>query len=70
MQCVETVPLLLIVLIALLIALLVWGLFRSRVRASSNSLMSGRDDMFMGLLVLAAFASGSFLTFILLSFAK
>ena len=70
MQCVETVPLLLSVLVALLIGLLVWGLFRSRVRTSSNTLMGARDDVFVGLLVLAAFASGSFLTFILVSFMK
>jgi nitrate reductase gamma subunit len=70
MQCVGTIPLILIVVIALLIGLLAWELFRSRFRTSNITLGGAHDDLFVGLLVLAAFASGSFLTFILLSFAK
>ncbi len=66
----ETVPFLLGVLITLLVGLLVWGLFRARARTSSNPPMGSRDDVFVGLLVLAAFAFGAFLTFILVSFMK
>jgi hypothetical protein len=70
MQCVGTIPLILIVVITLLIGLLASELFRSRFRTANIALSGTHDDLFVGLLVLAAFAFGSFLTFVLLSIAK
>ena len=70
MQCVGTIPFILIVVVTLLVGLLAWEVFRSRFLAANITLSSPHDDLFVGLLVLAAFAFGSFLTFVLLSVAK
>ncbi len=70
MSCVNTLPLLLSILVVLLIGLVTWGFFRSRKQMAGNALIGARDDMLLGLLVLAAFASGVFSTIILLTFVR
>jgi hypothetical protein len=59
----------LIVLLGLVVALLAWGLRQVR-RCRGNTVdLSARDDvLLLGLLVLAAFAMGAFLTYTLLGF--
>lgn len=59
-------PLLLGILVALLISLLVWGIFRYRKQTAGNIQIGSRDDMLLGLLVLAAFTSGVFIAIVLL----
>ena len=62
-------PLMLIALLAVVVALLVWGTLIAR-RCRSNTVdLSARDDvLLLGLLVLAAFAMGAFLAYTLLGF--
>jgi len=62
-------PLMLIALLAVVVALLVWGTLIAR-RCWSNTVdLSARDDvLLLGLLVLAAFAMGAFLAYTLLGF--
>jgi hypothetical protein len=66
----HAVPLLLIVLVGLSLGLVAWGFLRVRSRETSGALMGTRDDVLLGLLVLAAFALGAFLTYILLGFSS
>lgn len=63
----HAVPLLLSLLVGLLIGLVGWGFLRSQSHEASDILMGTRDDVILGLLVLAAFALGVFLTYLLLS---
>ncbi len=66
----EALPLLLGVLLGLLIALMGWGWFRLRRPIAGNAAAGARDDILLGLLVLAAFASGMFSAVILLAFVR
>jgi len=66
MLSVQVVPLLLGVLVGLLLSLVAWGFFRSRRHKMSDALMEARGDVLVGFLVLAAFALGVFLIYILI----
>jgi hypothetical protein len=68
MARVHTVPLLLSLLVGLALGLVAWGLVRSRHHARSDTLMQTPDGMLLGLLALAAFAMGVFLTYLVLTF--
>ena len=50
------------------LGLVVWGLQRSRGQAAGDSAMRMRGDLLLGLIVLAAFALGVFLTYVLIGF--
>jgi hypothetical protein len=65
---VEAVPLLLCVLVGLLLGLLVLGLARSTKPRDGDASPETRDDLLLGLLVLAAFALGWFVFYILVGF--
>jgi hypothetical protein len=69
-------PVLLALLVGILLSLLGWGAARQRVLSHSEShenrdgqgpLAAGRDDLLMGLLVLAAFSLGVFLTYLFIT---
>ncbi len=60
--------LLLGLLIGLALGLTVPGLWRCRHQAANDSLASTRDDVLLGLLVLAAFALGVFMAYVLKGF--
>ena len=62
------IPILLSVLVGAVLGLVVWGLQRSRSYATGDSAMRTRGDVLVGLLVLAAFALGVFLTYVLIGF--
>jgi hypothetical protein len=62
------IPILLSVLVGAVLGLVVWGLRRSRSYAVGDSVMRTRGDVLVGLLVLAAFALGVFLTYVLIGF--
>ena len=66
MSSAHAAPILLGLLVALLVSLVVWGLERLRSQQTDDLLMRTRDDLLLGLLVLAAFISGAFLTYVLL----
>jgi uncharacterized membrane protein len=66
MSSAHAAPILLGLLVALLVSLVVWGLVRLRSQQTNDLLMRTRDDLLLGLLVLAAFISGAFLTYVLL----
>ena len=66
MPSVRAVPILLSILVGLLISLVVWGLVRSPRQQTGDTWIETRDDLLMGLLVLAAFVSGAFLTYVVL----
>jgi hypothetical protein len=76
MSCVSPLPFLLSVGVGVLLGLIVLGLFQLRRRPpieSSGDLPGGtivgpRDELLLGLLVLASFISGVFSTVILLAF--
>jgi hypothetical protein len=58
-------PVLLGLVVLLLISLVVWGLVRSRDR-QADVWPKTHDELLLGLLVLAAFIAGAFLTYIFL----
>jgi hypothetical protein len=62
-------PLLLTVLVSLLLGLVGWGAVRGRSSRQPAGLIETRDDLLLGLLVLAAFALGVFLSFLLITIA-
>ena len=60
--------LLLSLLVGLMIGLVAWGFVRSRRHMGNEALLRSPDGLLLGLLVLAAFAIGVFLTYLLLTF--
>jgi hypothetical protein len=66
MPLMQSVPLILSVLVGLLLGLVTWGFFRIRRQESEGSPLEPRDDVLLGLLALAAFSLGSFVTYIVL----
>lgn len=60
-------PLLLSLLVGLLLSLIVWDVLYARRRAVNDALMKHQDEFLLGLLILAAFALGVFVTYLLLS---
>jgi hypothetical protein len=56
-------------LVGLLIGLLGWGVARQRLPRHATRYMEPRDDLLLGLLVLAAFSLGVFLTYLLITIA-
>jgi hypothetical protein len=69
MPSAHAIPALLAVLVGLLLCLAVWGIVRGRNHEGSAAWMGRPDGMLLGMLALAAFAMGVFLTYVLLSFA-
>jgi len=67
MSPVHKIPMLLSVLVGLLLSLIVWGVLRARRHEAGGSLMGTWDNLLLGLLVLAGFGLGAFLTYLLLS---
>jgi hypothetical protein len=67
MRLMQAIPVLLAILTGLVFALLAWGLVRIRGRETGETLASRGDVMLTGLLVLAAFALGMFLTYIVIA---
>jgi hypothetical protein len=65
----HAIPILLSVLVGAVLVLSVWGLQRSRSHVTGDSVMGTRGDVLLGLLVLAAFALGIFLTYVLIGFS-
>jgi hypothetical protein len=62
----HVVPVLLAILVGLLFAVLAWGFLRVQSHRPGVALMGVRDDVLISLLVLAAFALGIFLAYILI----
>ena len=62
----QMLPLLLSIMVGLVIAMVTWGFFRERGDKADSSLIGTRDEILLGLLALAAFASGVFVTMVLL----
>jgi hypothetical protein len=62
----QAIPVLLAILVGLLFGLLAWGLLRMRSREAEEVLIGAGDDLLAGLLVLAAFALGVFLTYMVI----
>jgi hypothetical protein len=54
------------ILVGLVLGLVAWGFWRVWRQETNGSLAGTYDSMFLGLLVLAAFAMGAFLTYALL----
>jgi hypothetical protein len=67
---VQALPFLLGVLVVFLIGLLGWDLMRYSKHKVSNMSIGSRDDILIGLLVLAAFTSGVFVAVILLTIVQ
>lgn len=67
MSSVHIVPLLLSLLVGLLLGLIAWGLWQAAKQGSGVTLMGTRDGLLLGLLLLAGFAMGVFMTYVLLS---
>lgn len=67
MSPVHRAPLLLSVLIGLLLGLTAWGFVHARNQKAGNALMDTHDKLLLGLLLLACFALGAFLSYILFS---
>jgi hypothetical protein len=65
----HAIPILLSVLVGAVLVLSVWGLQRSRSHVVGDAVVGTRGDVLLGLLVLAAFALGIFLTYVLIGFS-
>jgi hypothetical protein len=63
----HAVPLLLSLLVGMALGLVAWGLMRGRHQGRGDALMQTPDGMLLGLLALAAFAMGVFLTYLVLT---
>lgn len=61
----HAILLLLSILVGLLIGLMTWGVFRARTRKIDNAMQVSRDEVLLGLMMLAAFSLGIFLTYAL-----
>ncbi len=66
MSSVHVIPLLLGLLVGLLLGVIAWGLWRARRQEAAGGLTGARDDLLWGLLLLAGFGLGVFLTYLLL----
>jgi hypothetical protein len=55
------------ILVGLLFALLAWGFLRVRRHEAGEALIGAGDAVLSGLLVLAAFALGVFLTYVVIA---
>lgn len=62
----SVIILLLSILVGLLLGVVAWGFLRVRGHKIGADQMESGDELLLGLLVLAAFASGAFLTYALL----
>ncbi len=66
MSYTHAIPLLLSILVGLVLGLMAWELLRYRKQALDITQMGTRNDLLLGLLVLAAFGLGVFTTYILI----
>ena len=64
MRAASGIPLILSVLAGLVVGLVTWGILRLRLR-KGDELAGAQDEAVVGLLVLAAFALGAFVTYAL-----
>jgi len=64
----QIIPILLGVLVGLVLALVIWGTWRSRSEANSNIVAGTHGDILLWLLILAAFTLGVFVTYVLEGF--
>ncbi len=69
MASVPVIPVLLSLLVGLVLGLVTWGVVRSRSHMLGDARLGARGDILLGLLVLAAFALGVFLTYALMGFS-
>ena len=65
----QAIPVLLAILVGLLFGLLVWGFLRTQGHKAEETLIGAGDAVLAGLLVLAAFALGVFLTYMVIVIA-
>jgi len=70
MPSMRAAPLLLGILMILLLGSVAWGFLRVRGYKAGSAPLGIRDDVLVGLLVLAAFGLGIFLAYILLVFGS
>ena len=63
----QAIPVLLAILVGLLFVLLAWGFLRMRRQDVREALLGTGDAVLAGLLVLAAFALGVFLTYMVIA---
>lgn len=66
MSIVQIVPGLMGALIGVLFSVLVWSIWKMRGRSSSRAALDAQTNLLLWLLVLAAFALGAFVTYVLL----
>jgi hypothetical protein len=62
----QAIPVLLAILVGLLFGLLAWGFLRVRSHKAGATLIETSDGVLAGLLVLATFALGVFLTYLII----
>jgi hypothetical protein len=64
----SAIPALVGILVGLSLALVSWGFLRTQTHRSESPQVEARDNLLLGLLVLAAFGLGVFLTYALVGF--
>jgi hypothetical protein len=66
MSLVQVVPWLLGVVVGVLLSVIVWSIWKTRDHAISSTLLDVQGNLLLWLLILAAFALGVFVTYLLL----
>ncbi len=61
------ISVLLAILLGPLLGTLAWGFWRTRHEEAAKGVLSGRDDLLLAFLLLAAVSFGAFLVFLLLT---
>jgi hypothetical protein len=64
----EAIPLLMGIVVGLLLSVVVWSAVKARRQTTSDVIVDFQQQVLLGLLLVAVFAAGVFLTYLLLRF--
>ncbi len=67
MSSVRAAPVLLSLMVGLSLVVVVWGVWQERRRAAGGAWAGAHDDVLLGMVALAAFAFGVFITYLIVS---
>lgn len=68
MYIAEAVPLLVGIMVGLLLSVIAWSAVKARRQTTSDAIVDLQQQMLLGLLLVAMFGAGVFITYLLLRF--